>query len=73
MAGGAVYLRPSSQVKNVVSASLVNCTGNVAVKRLDDIYRAPLRYADIDIISTDSYNLGTQTRGPDVSPILCAL
>jgi len=53
MAGGAVYLRPSSQVKNVVSASLINCTGNEAVKRLEDIYSAPLNYADVDVARTE--------------------
>lgn len=55
MSGGAVYLRPSSQVKNVVSAAMINCTGNRAVKRLDEIYSEPLNYADIDVIRTQAY------------------
>lgn len=58
MAGGAVYLRPSSQVKNVIAASLLNCTGNEAVRRLEDIYSEPLNYADIDVIQSEGYSLG---------------
>ena len=66
MAGGAVYLRPSSQVKNVVSAALINCTGNEAVKRLEDIYSAPLNYADIDVAQTEGYNQGLGLKAIDV-------
>eukprot|EP00210_Caulerpa_lentillifera_P007342 g7018.t1 len=46
LAGGAIYLRPSSQVKNVVFASAMNFTGNEAVARLEDIYNAVVAYSD---------------------------
>ena len=59
MAGGAVYLRPSSQVKNIIQASNINCTDNVAVKRLEDIYQEAVPYR---------YNSGMQMNSPRQGP-----
>lgn len=54
MAGGAIYLRPSSQVKNLISAAALNLTENEAVTRLEDIYTGPVPYADHDSMGADS-------------------
>jgi len=53
MAGGAIYLRPSSQVKNVVFVSAINLTENEAVGRLEDIYSGPVPYVDHESRDTE--------------------